>query len=90
MEIAFAQSFKKAFHKKNTLHPESEPLFWAKVELFIRDPFDPTLKTHKLSGRLKDFWSFSLGYDSRVVFYFTDDKPKKAVFVDVGTHDEVY
>jgi hypothetical protein len=24
------------------------------------------------------------------VFYFTNDKPKKAVFVDVGTHDEVY
>jgi hypothetical protein len=24
------------------------------------------------------------------VFYFTKEKPKKAVFVDIGTHDEVY
>jgi mRNA-degrading endonuclease YafQ of YafQ-DinJ toxin-antitoxin module len=90
MKIAFAQSFTKAFRKRNTLDPALESLFWSKVERFIRDPFDPVLKTHKLSGRLKDFWSFSLGYDSRVVFYFTDGKPKKAVFIDIGTHDEVY
>ena len=90
MEIAFAQSFQKAFRKRSALSPELEPLFWDKVKLFIRDPFDPALKTHKLSGLLKDFWSFSLGYDSRVVFYFTNDKPKKAVFTDIGTHDEVY
>jgi mRNA-degrading endonuclease YafQ of YafQ-DinJ toxin-antitoxin module len=56
--------------------------------LFILDPFDPTLKTHKLSGKLKDLWSFSVGYDERVLFYFTEDE--KAVFVDMGSHDEVY
>jgi mRNA-degrading endonuclease YafQ of YafQ-DinJ toxin-antitoxin module len=58
--------------------------------LFITDPFNLKLKTHKLSGKLKDLWSFSLDYDLRVVFYFTKDKPKKAVLVDIGTHDEVY
>lgn len=26
----------------------------------------------------------------RVVFFFTTDKPPRAVFVDIGTHDEVY
>ncbi|MBD1846833.1 hypothetical protein H6F89_26185 [Cyanobacteria bacterium FACHB-63] len=46
------------------------------------------MRTHKLSGKLKDYWSFSLEYDERVVFYFTEDG--NAVFVDVGTHDEVY
>jgi mRNA-degrading endonuclease YafQ of YafQ-DinJ toxin-antitoxin module len=56
--------------------------------LFILDPFDPTLKTHKLSGKLKDLWSFSVGYDERVLFYFTENE--KAVFVDMGSHDEVY
>jgi mRNA-degrading endonuclease YafQ of YafQ-DinJ toxin-antitoxin module len=60
------------------------------LELFINDPFDAKLKTHKLSGKLKNLWSFSIGYDLRIVFYFTPDKPKKAVFVDIGTHEEVY
>ncbi len=89
MEVSFSGSFKKAF-KKRIKSSETENEFWIKVELFINDPFDSRLKTHKLSGRLKDLWSFTVEYDFRVVFYFTNDKPKKAVFIDIGTHDDVY
>lgn len=89
MEVSFSSSFKKIF-KKRIKSSEIENEFWIKVELFIHDPFDASLKTHKLSGKLKDLWSFTIGYDFRVVFYFTKDKPKKAVFVDIGTHNEVY
>jgi mRNA-degrading endonuclease YafQ of YafQ-DinJ toxin-antitoxin module len=46
------------------------------------------LKTHKLSGRLKDLWSFKISYDMRVVFYFAEKD--KVVFVDMGKHEEVY
>jgi len=35
-------------------------------------------------------WSFTIDYNLRLVFFFTTDKPKKAVFVDLGTHIEVY
>ncbi len=89
MEVTFSSSFKKAF-KKRIKASEIETEFWLRLEIFIKDPFDLKLKTHKLSGKLKDLWSFSLGYDLRVVFYFTKDKPRKAVFVDIGNHDEVY
>ena len=89
MEVSFSESFKKAF-KKRVKSTEIETEFWISLELFLNDPFDPRLKTHKLSGKLKDLWSFSLEYDLRVVFFFTKDKPKKAVFVDIGTHNEVY
>jgi mRNA-degrading endonuclease YafQ of YafQ-DinJ toxin-antitoxin module len=65
-------------------------LWKCKIELFILDPFNPVLKTHKLSGQLKDFWSFSLEYDCRRGFYFTEEKPKREVFIDLGTHNEVY
>jgi mRNA-degrading endonuclease YafQ of YafQ-DinJ toxin-antitoxin module len=37
---------------------------------------------------MKNMWSFSVEYDARVIFYFSDEG--KAVFVDIGTHDEVY
>ena len=89
MEVSFSDSFKKVF-KKRVKSSEIETEFWIRLELFVDDPFDARLKTHKLSGTLKDLWSFSIEYDLRVVFYFTKDKPKKAVFVDIGTHDEVY
>ncbi len=54
----------------------------------MRDPFDKAVRTHKLSGNLKNYWSFSIEYDLRVIFYFEDDET--AVFVDLGNHKEVY
>ncbi len=62
MEVSFSSSFKKAF-KKRIKSTESEPDFWLRLDLFITDPFTLKLKTHKLSGKLKDLWSFSLDYD---------------------------
>jgi mRNA-degrading endonuclease YafQ of YafQ-DinJ toxin-antitoxin module len=89
MEIAFSSSFKKAFRKKIN-GTASEETFWRKIEVFTNDPYDVRLKAHKLSGKLKGLWSFSIEYDLRVVFYFTRDKPPKAIFIDKGDHDEVY
>jgi mRNA-degrading endonuclease YafQ of YafQ-DinJ toxin-antitoxin module len=33
-------------------------------------------------------WSFSVDYDCRVVFSFVE--PERSLFVDIGTHDDVY
>jgi mRNA-degrading endonuclease YafQ of YafQ-DinJ toxin-antitoxin module len=89
MEVSFSESFKKVF-KKRIKNAESEQAFWEKVEVFIENPYDSRLKTHKLSGQLEGLSSFSIAYDLRVVFYFTKEKPTKAVFIDIGNHDEVY
>ncbi|MCP4396562.1 MAG: type II toxin-antitoxin system mRNA interferase toxin, RelE/StbE family [bacterium] len=87
-EISFSSSFKRAFKKYVKNRSDSETTFWKVVEIFTVDPFDARLKTHKLSGKLKDLWSFRVEYDLRVIFYFSEEN--KAVFVDIGTHDEVY
>ena len=71
--------------KKN---PEIQKRFWKKVEDFIENPFDKKLKTHKLSGKLQNVWSFSLSRDLRVLFYFVEND--KVIFFDIGKHDEVY
>lgn len=89
MEVAFSKTFKKAF-RKNFQSSDTIDDFWSRIEWFIKDPFDTRLRTHKLSGKLNGLWSFSLEFNLRVVFYFTDEKPKRAIFVDIGTHDQVY
>jgi len=89
MEIAFSSSFKRAFKKKISGRKEIEKIFWESAALFISNPFHASLRTHKLSGKLKDLWSFSVEYDLRVIFYFEDNNTK-AVFVYIGTHDEAY
>ncbi|MEQ9354071.1 type II toxin-antitoxin system RelE/ParE family toxin [Coleofasciculus chthonoplastes] len=88
MEVSFSSSFKRAFKKRIKGNTDLETRFWQKLEQFTVDPFEPSLKTHKLSGKLKDLCSFSVDYNERVLFYFTEDG--KAVFVDIGSHDEVY
>jgi mRNA-degrading endonuclease YafQ of YafQ-DinJ toxin-antitoxin module len=67
-----------------------EVAFQQALTVFVNNPFDNSLKTHKLSGKLKGLLSFSVSYNIRVVFYFTNEKPQRSIFVNIGDHDEVY
>ena len=89
VEVTFYSSFKRAFKKKVKTRKAIENLFWEAVSIFVKDPFHHSLRTHKLSGKLKDLWSFSVEYNLRVLFYFEENNTK-AIFMDIGTHDEVY
>ena len=88
IKIAFDSSFKRAFKQRIAGNREREEKFHSKLELFKNNPFAPSLKTHKLSGKLKDYWSFSVEYDLRIVFYFAAQE--EVVLIDIGTHKEVY
>ena len=55
--------------------------------IYLR-PFHPLLKTHKLKGSLKECYAFTVEYDLRIIFYFED--VAHAVFISLGTHDQVY
>ncbi len=51
------------------------------------NPFSVNLKTHKLSGYLKECFASKINYAHRIVFTVNDDE---LCFIDVGSHDEVY
>jgi mRNA-degrading endonuclease YafQ of YafQ-DinJ toxin-antitoxin module len=55
-----------------------------RVALFKKDPFDPRLKTPKLTGNLKEFWSFSIDFRFRIIFEFV--KADKILFHSIGDH----
>ena len=88
MKVAFSSSFKRAYKKRIKGQKEKEDAFFKKMEIFIDEPYHPQLRTHKLSGQLKDLWSFSIDYNIRVIFYFVDEQ--HVIFENIGTHDEVY
>jgi mRNA-degrading endonuclease YafQ of YafQ-DinJ toxin-antitoxin module len=88
IDVAFGSSFKRAFKRKIKGNAVLEARFWERLEIFQTNPFDQRLRTHKLSGRLKDLWSFSIEYNLRVVFSFLDGD--RALLVDIGSHEEVY
>ena len=59
----------------------------AALRRFALDPGDPLLRVHKLKGDLRDYWSFSVDDDLRVLFRWEGEV---AFLVNIGSHDEVY
>ena len=58
-----------------------------KERIFRENPFHAILRTHKLSGKDKDAWAFSVNYDYRIKFVFINNW--EVLFLDIGTH-EIY
>lgn len=88
IEIGYSSSFKRAYKKTLKNNPEIEEIFWEKVDIFSENPFNQQLKTHKLTGKLKSLWSFSINYNIRIIFTFENND--KVTFMDIGTHQVVY
>ena len=57
-----------------------------RIALFRHDAFDPRLDTHRLHGKLKKQWSFSVDQRYRILFEFLDKKNEEVVFLDIGNH----
>lgn len=55
-----------------------------KEPIFRQNPFDPRLKTHKLTGKLSYLYSFSVDYHYRILFSFENET--EVWFVTIGTH----
>ena len=84
MKIYYSSKFAKEYKK---LPKKVKDQAKKKEKIFRIDPFDKRLKTHKLSGKLKHFHSFSIDYQYRIIFEFREDDI--IWFHTVGTH-EIY
>lgn len=60
------------------------PLIVERESMFRENIFDTRLRTHKLKGMLKGYWSFSLTHSHRVLFELFEDGI--VAFIDVGDH----
>lgn len=81
--VYYSRRFKKSLQP----YRSSKTTIKEKIELFLKDPFNPQLKTHKLTGKLSGYWSFSVTYHLRILFEFID--AKTVGLIDIGTH-EIY
>ena len=76
----------KRFVKK---HPELITQYEKTLKILENDPHHPSLRLHRLKGKLKELHSISINISYRITleFYLKD---KEIVLVNVGHHDEVY
>ena len=76
--------FEKSYKK---LPPNIKKKAKQKEKIFRKNCFDPRLKTHKLHGKEKEVWAFSINHHYRIKFIFLSEK--EVLFLDIGTH-EIY
>ncbi|MBI2888335.1 MAG: type II toxin-antitoxin system mRNA interferase toxin, RelE/StbE family [Candidatus Liptonbacteria bacterium] len=81
MKIYYHPRFERSYRKLPFhLRAKAE----ARETLFRENPFDARLDTHKLHGKLKRQWSFSVDGKCRILFDFI---MSDVVFIDVGDND---
>ncbi|MEK7649335.1 MAG: type II toxin-antitoxin system mRNA interferase toxin, RelE/StbE family, partial [Patescibacteria group bacterium] len=83
MIIRYSSKFLREYKKL----PRTVKLKAEKQEkVFRNDPFEPSLHTHKLQGRLKDFWSFRIDGSHRILFELPNNNKNVVWFHSVGDH----
>ena len=81
MKIIYSAQFIRDYRR---LDNKTKQKAEEKEEIFKENPSNAVLKTHKLSGRLDDLWSFSVDYDCRIIFEFQSEKV--IIFHAIGGH----
>lgn len=84
MKIIYTSKFEREYRK---LPVHIKELSEEKEKIFKKDPFDQRLKTHKLHGKFKEFWSFSIDYKFRIVFEISKENKEIFYFHSVSDHD---
>ena len=88
-EILYTDSYLKRARKFIKKHPELLSQYEKTLKLLEINPHHPSLRLHKLQGKLSELYSVSINISYRIsiIFLIEDDK---IIPIDLGSHDEVY
>lgn len=87
MKIQYHREFLKNYKKRIAPYPKLEKQFQAQLEKLLKDSKDSSLRDHKLIGKRKNFRSFSVTGDIRVVYIIVDNN---IWLFDIGSHNQIY
>ncbi|APW66873.1 MULTISPECIES: type II toxin-antitoxin system RelE/ParE family toxin [Arcobacteraceae] len=88
-KLLISDEYKKKLKKFFKKHPDMLDRYAKCIFILEQDPYHPSLRLHKLKGKLSDFHSISINMEYRVIidFIIRDDE---IIPVDIRTHDDVY
>ena len=88
MNVLFDSHFNKSFKKRILPFPKLLAQFDTRFKIFRNNPQHPVLKDHSLKGEKQSIRSFWITGDIRVLYSRIDEKT--ALFLDIGSHNQVY
>lgn len=77
--------FEKQFKK---LRAGEQERWNERLVVFLEDPRNPLLQNHALHGKYQGCRSINIGGDLRAIY--SEVEPGLALFIDIGTHSELY
>lgn len=83
------QHFERRARKLLRTHPDLRQILRDTLDDLGRDPFQPRLKLHLLSGNLAGVQAVSLTDSNRLTLLVRVTQ-REIVLLDISTHDEVY
>jgi len=83
------KSYLKKLVKFLKKHPNQIKKYEKTILLLESNPHHPSLRLHKLQGKLQEFYSVSIDMNYRIIidFIIVD---KKIFLIDIGSHSEIY
>ena len=87
--LVFTEQYERRARRFLRRHPELERQYLKTLLLLEANPFHPSLRLHRLSGRLADLHSVSITLSYRITLEFLVEG-EEIIPVDVGDHDTVY
>lgn len=85
--VLTSKSFDKAFKKRVAANKKLRASYVNRVSQFRLGIRGYPLNDHSLTGKLAGKRSFSINSDVRIVYVEAD---VEIIFVDIGTHNQVY
>jgi len=85
--IELHRSFVKNFAKRIVRNKKLSAQYEKRVDMFIGGKRDAPLYDHPLAADLQGRRAFSITADVRVIYIELEDK---ILFIDIGSHNQVY
>ena len=88
-ELVFPNAFIRRLERFVRAHPDLRPRVARVLRNLERDPFQPQLRLHGLTGRQDGYSAVRVTYGYRIVLV-VDSAARRIILHDIGPHDEVY
>ena len=87
--IIYPESYIRRARKFLTRHPELARQYKKTLQLLEINPYHPSLRLHRLKGRLAGMHAVSINISYRITLELVI-REKEIILVNVGAHEEVY
>jgi mRNA-degrading endonuclease YafQ of YafQ-DinJ toxin-antitoxin module len=88
-QLIFTDQYNRRAAKFLKRHPDVETLYVKTLELLELNPHHPSLRLHRLSGKLEGLQSISINLKYRITIEIIITE-RDIVLINVGDHDAVY